>query len=192
MEENSYLKTIRNYITPSYGLTSYLNVIVQEHTFKKKETIQVSDQYCFGLLFISTGTLRLYTVKEEEETTVLFWHHHQFLVPMAALGSYIEGEIFIEFLEDSILMGYHDKHTAGLYKIFPEYPKLINTLYQQQLALVIQHTTGLAMLSAKARFHHLMLTSPQLFNLCDLKTIASYLGIHPKVLSRLRSQALNK
>ncbi|SFA42178.1 cAMP-binding domain of CRP or a regulatory subunit of cAMP-dependent protein kinases [Pedobacter suwonensis] len=192
MEENSYLKTIRNYISPSFGLSCYLNLLLKERTFKKKETLKLADEYCAVLLFISSGTLRLYTIDAEEETTLLFWHQHQFIVPMATLGNYTEGKLFIEFLDDATLTGYSDKHTANLYKLFPEYRVLMNKLYQHQLAALLLHTTALSRLNANARFNQLMHTRPELFNLCDLKTIASYLGIHPKVLSRLRSKAVKK
>ncbi len=192
MEENDYLKAIRNYISPSFGLTCYLNLLLRERTFKKKETLKLTDEYCTVLLFISSGTLRLYTLDAEEETTLLFWHQHQFVVPMATLTHYTGAELFIEFLDDATLTGYSDKHTANLYKLFPEYRVLMNQLYQQQLAALLLHTTTLARLNANARFNQLMHSRPELFNLCDLKTIASYLGIHPKVLSRLRSKAIKK
>lgn len=192
MEQSNYLKRIKDYVTLSFGLNSYLNYILQDRHFKKKETIDVSDPYFTTLLFIRTGTLRLYTVQDEEETTILFLQNNQFMIPFSMLCSYIGKEIYVEFLEDSTLTGYRDKHTNNLYKLFPEYRELINQLYQHQLAESIMHATALARLSASARFNHLMQVWPGLFNLCDLKPIANYLGIHPKVLSRLRSQALKK
>jgi CRP-like cAMP-binding protein len=192
MEQSNYLKRIKDYVTPSFGLNSYLNYIFQERHFKKKETIDVTDPYFTTLLFIRTGTLRLYAVQDEEETTILFRQNNLFMIPLYMLSSYIGKEIYVEFLEDSTLIGYKDKHTNNLYKLFPEYRELINQLYQQQLAESIMHVTALARLSASARFNHLMQIWPGLFNLCDLKPIANYLGIHPKVLSRLRAQALKK
>ncbi|WP_406823938.1 Crp/Fnr family transcriptional regulator [Pedobacter sp. KACC 23697] len=192
MEQSNYLKRIKDYVTPSFGLNSYLNYILQDRHFKKKETIDVSDPYFTTLLFIRTGTLRLYTVQDEEETTILFRQSNQFMLPLYMLSSYIGKEIYVEFLEDSTLTGYRDKHTNNLYKLFPEYRELISQLYQHLLAELIMHATALARLSASARFNHLMQIWPGLFNLCDLKPIANYLGIHPKVLSRLRSQALKK
>jgi L-amino acid N-acyltransferase YncA len=78
MEKESYFKTIGSYITLSIGLRAYLNYILHEDAFNRKHTLKLSDKYFSTLLFISTGTLRLYSTKEDEETTILFWQKNQF------------------------------------------------------------------------------------------------------------------
>ena len=192
MERESYFKKIEQYIKPSIGLKSYLNYIVQEYTFKKKQTVKLSDEYLSTMAFISTGTLRLYAIKEGEERTILFWQKGQFLTPLFMLGKYTEKEVYVEFLEDSTIIGYAETHTSNMNKLFREFKELINNLYQQQIAELILHAESLAHLTATARFENLMKSKPELFNLCELKIIADYLGIHPKVLSLLRSKAVKR
>jgi hypothetical protein len=192
MEKESYFKKIENYLNPSVGLRSYLNYILHHSTFKKKHSLKLSDKYFSTLLFINTGTLRLYSIKEEEETTILFWQQNQFIVPATMLSIYTQTEIYVEFLEDSSITAYKDKHTPNLYKVFPEYRELISKIYQQQIAELIIHSTELAHQDTNTRFENLMKSNPELFNLCDLKIIANYLGIHPKVLSHLRSKAVKR
>lgn len=192
MERESYFKKIEQYIKPSIGLKSYLNYILKEYTFKKKQTVKVSDEYFSTLAFISTGTLRLYVIKEGEERTILFWQKSQFLTPLFMLGKYIEREVYVEFLEDCTIFGYLETHTANMNKLFREYKDLINKLYQQQIAELILHAESLAHLTATARFENLMKSKPELFNICELKIIADFLGIHPKVLSLLRSKSVKR
>ncbi|MBB6237533.1 CRP-like cAMP-binding protein [Pedobacter sp. AK013] len=192
MEEENYFKKITDHLKPSVGLKNYLRYVLQKRAFKKKQTIAVTDPYFSTLLFIGTGTLRLYAIREEEETTILFWQKNQFLTPMFMLGNYLEKEVYVEFLEDTTLIGYRQTHTANLYKLFPEYREIINRLYQQQLAALMRHAEALAYLNTSTRFENLMKAKPELFTLCRLKIIADYLGIHPKVLSLLRSKAVKK
>ncbi|GGH03063.1 Crp/Fnr family transcriptional regulator [Pedobacter zeae] len=192
MENESYFKKIGVYLSTSYALRCYLGYIQEEHVFKKKQVINVSDRYFSTLLFVGTGTLRLYAVKNEEEATILFWQKGQFIPPMHTLGQDTQKEIYIEFLEETTLIGYSEKHTTNLYKLFPEFQELISKLYQQQVTELIMHAQSLAHLNASGRFNALMKSKPALFNLCELKIIANYLGIHPKVLSRLRAEAVKK
>lgn len=192
MEKESYFEKIGSYLNPSVGLKSYLNYILYQSTFKKRQTLKLSDKFFSTPIFISSGTLRLYYIKEEEETTVLFRQKNEFIVPSTMLGIYTQTELHVEFLEDSILTVYKDKHTPNLYKLFPEYRELINKLYQQQIAELIIHSTELAHQDTNTRFENLMKRNPELFNLCGLKIIANYLGIHPKVLSQLRSKSVKR
>nr|WP_315424849.1 hypothetical protein [uncultured Pedobacter sp.] len=192
MEQESYFKKIEYYLTPSAGLKSYLNYSLHERIFKKKQTIEISDEYFSTLAYISTGTLRLYAVKEGKERTILFWQKDQFLPPLFMLGKYIKKEVFVEFLEDAIIIGYPEIHTDNMNKLFRDYRELINKLYQEQISELILHAESLAHLNAKVRFENLMKSKPELFNLCELKIIADYLGIHPKVLSLLRSKAVKR
>jgi len=192
MEKESYFKKIEYYLNPSVGLKSYLNYILHQDTFKKKQAIKLSDKYFSTLLFINTGTLRLYSITEDEETTILFWQKNQFLMPITMLGTYTKTDLYIEFLEDSTITAYKEKHNSNLYKLFPEYRELISRICQQHLAELILHSTSLAHLDTTTRFENLMKSNPELFNRCDLKIIANYLGIHPKVLSHLRSKAVKR
>ncbi|MBE5320023.1 hypothetical protein IM793_12695 [Pedobacter sp. MR2016-19] len=192
MENESYFKKIECYLKPSYVLKCYLNHSLHERRFNKKQTVKVSELYSSPLIFISKGTLRLYAVKEKEETTILFWQKDRFLTSLLMLGEYAGKEMYVEFLEDSAIIAYKEIYTGNLYKVFPEYRELINKLYQQQIAELILYATSLAHLSSTARFNNLMKSKPELFNLCELKIIANYLGIHPKVLSRLRAKAVKR
>jgi CRP-like cAMP-binding protein len=192
MDKESYLKKIESYIMPSVGLRAYLNYILHEDAFKRKKTIKLSDKYFSPLLFISSGTLRLYSLEEDGETTIMFWYKNQFLIQMLMLHHYCERELYIEFLEDSKIIGYPEKHSANLFKLFPEYRELASKIYQAQIATLIQHSISLAQLDSSERFESLMKSNPELFNTCDLKIIANYLGIHPKVLSLLRSKAVKR
>ncbi|QDW23961.1 Crp/Fnr family transcriptional regulator [Pedobacter sp. KBS0701] len=192
MENESYFKKIECYLKPSYGLKCYLNYSLHERTFNKKQAVKVSELFSSSLIFISKGTLRLYAVKEEEETTILFWQKDRLLTSLLTLGEYTGKEIYAEFLEDSAIIAYREIHTGNLYNIFPQYRELINKLYQEQISDLILHAESLAHLTANARFNNLMKLKPELFNLCELKVIANYLGIHPKVLSRLRAKAVKR
>ena len=81
MEKESYFKKIEYYLTPTFGLKSYLNYSLHERIFKKKQTIEISDEYFSSLAYISTGTLRLYAVQEGTERTILFLQKDEFLPP---------------------------------------------------------------------------------------------------------------
>ncbi|QXU41447.1 Crp/Fnr family transcriptional regulator [Pedobacter sp. D749] len=192
MENENYFKRIEFYLMPSHGLKCYLNYIKREDKFEKKQTIKIDELFCSSLLFIDKGTLRLYAVKEEEETTILFWQKNRFLTSLLMLEEYAEKEFYVEFLEDSTIIRYKEIHTSNLYKLFDEFGGFVNKLYQHQIAELILHATSLAHLNSTARFNNLMKSKPELFNLCELKIIANYLGIHPKVLSRLRAKAVKR
>lgn len=192
MKKESYFETFESYVKPSVGLRAYLGYILREDIFKRKKTICLADNYFAPLLFLSSGTLRLYTVEEETETTILFWHRNQFITQMLMLQKYSQRDFYVEFLEDSTIITFAEKHSPNLFKVFPEYSDFTGKVYQNQISSLIKQSISLSKLSVKERYEELMKTNPELFNLCDLKIIANYLGIHPKVLSLLRSKAVKR
>ncbi|WP_426330102.1 Crp/Fnr family transcriptional regulator [Pedobacter sp. R-06] len=192
MEKEIYFEKMQAHLKPSIGLKAYLNYILQEDDFKRKKTIKLSDKLFDTLIFIESGTLRIYSRNEDGDTTIIFWFKKVFLPHMALLQQYATDELYVEFLEDSKILSFPQKHIPNLFKLFPEYRELEARIYQSHISKILQHSSALAHLDTLQRYEQLMETNPELFNLCELKNIANFLGIHPKVLSLLRSKAAKR
>lgn len=192
MEKETYFQQLEFYQKPSIGLKSYLTYILQEEKFKRKQTIKLADISFNTTVFIVSGTVRLFFFDEEKEITVHFYPKNTFLPHMNLLSGYFKQELMFEFLEDSVLLGFPEKHFANLFKLFPEYWKLEARISQSIVCTLMEHSISLAHLDSRRRLENLMASWPELFIVCELKHIANFLGIHPKVLSQLRSKALKR
>lgn len=188
MEKESYFEKINLLINPSVGLKSYLEYILQEQKFKRKKILKISDPHFSTILYVASGTLRLYYVDElAEEITLNFWFKGDFIPQMNSINDYYEQKLLIEFIETSVLINFPIKHHNNLLKLFPEYYSLESKISQSLISTRLKHSTLLATQKSKRRYDTLMNTNPALFNCCESKNIANYLGIHPKFLSLLRS-----
>jgi len=192
MEKETYFHYLESFQKLSIGLRSYLTYILQEEKFKRKQTIKPADIFFNTTVFIVSGTVRLYFFGEEKEITVHFYPKNTFLPHMNLLSGYFKQELMFEFLEDSVLLGFPEKHIANLFKLFPEYWKLEARISQSILCTLMEHSISLAHLDSRRRLENLMASWPELFIVSELKHIANFLGIHPKVLSQLRSKALKR
>jgi CRP/FNR family transcriptional regulator, anaerobic regulatory protein len=143
------------------------------------------------LYFIVNGYMRLFYYDEQGDEVTTF---------LATPNKYITS--FLDFI--------HDKKTnqnlecitdCELYKIERNtLRKLIDTnmgfqkyslfIFQESLAINEQRANDFATLSAEARYKKLMYIQPEIIQNVPIQYIASYLGIKPQSLSRIRKQMI--
>lgn len=140
--------------------------------------------------FLVSGSARLYYLHEQkgEEVTVWFWNTGDV---MWALGSFCRKrpcQYYLQLLEESRLLAVHRKHLQELAATYPNYLDLERTVSEAAHSQVIRHLHDRSSLSARERFDRLMQRNPRLFLKASVKDIASFLGMFPDTLSRLRAR----
>jgi CRP-like cAMP-binding protein len=139
---------------------------------------------CF---FILQGCVRRYYLVDGEEKTTEFFTELATITPV----SYVKkqpSEYFLSCLEDSIIaVGSPERNKVLLEKI----PKLENMVMQLQSELLIQNQLSFDSfknLSPEMRYQKFMEARPDLMNRVPLGHLATYLGITPVSLSRIRKR----
>jgi len=140
-------------------------------------------------IFVESGCLRTYTIDDKgKEHIIQFSPEDWWTGDLNSMHKNAPSECFIEALEDSEVLlaekGYMEKIT----QVVPE----IALSYQAGLekSLIARNKRILASMSApaEARYNDFMKTYPSLALRVPQHMIASYLGISPETLSRIRSQ----
>lgn len=143
------------------------------------------------LYFISQGIVRFYVEKPHpteppKEITFSFIVKNMFC---SAYDSFIMRkpcQYNIETLKDTIIYRIHYAHLQELYKS-TEIGNYIGRISAEGLYVrKAQREMSLLMHSAEERYLNLMKTYPEYLLQIPLKYIASYLGITPQALSRIR------
>ena len=78
----------------------------------------------------------------------------------------------------------------GFYRLFPEFNLVGRIIVQRYYVQSEKRLVDMRNQTSKARYLALLKRWPALFNRATVKDIASYIGMKPETLSRLRGQKL--
>ncbi len=156
--------------------------------FKKKEHFIEEGKVAHHLAFVASG-LMYYYLSDEGETKVgqFFFEGHW----AADFYSFITNEaskINIRALEDTelLLISYED--LEGLYQRLPKFERLGRLFIERVYVSAHQRNNSFLSESPETRYLNLINERPKVVERVPQYLIASYLGIKPESLSRIRKK----
>jgi CRP-like cAMP-binding protein len=162
--------------------------ILRLKTLKKNELLLLEGNVCNYGLFIEKGCIRYYYMNDGVESTGNFFFENDWY---ADFESYLYGKPSmqnIEALEDCVL---YLAYKEDFDKLVVEYP-VFNSFLRVMMERTIKGLTGKSMsmtlLPPEDRYLRFIKHCPKVVERVSLKHIASYLGVKPESLSRIRSR----
>jgi len=183
-------EVLESFHPTSRDLREYLNNILLHKEFKKGHVLLRPGQVPSTVWFIQKGAARGYVFDDRkgEQITTWFWHRGDFMLALDSFCRQLPTSFYIEILEDSTLLSVTYEKLEETAKRFPALRHVERCIMEECLHRVYRHYHDRAHLPVKARFVRLMHERPQLFQVASIKDIASFLGMFPDTLSRLRSE----
>jgi hypothetical protein len=190
MKKEEYLSKLSSYQKLSIGLSAYLNYAMYQANFNKMEKISLDSTALGSFCYLAKGSGRLfiYDTENEQEITILFFQAQDMLPNLKSISKYVQGQLFIQFPENTELLSIPHIHTENIYKLFRESSDLIAGIHAEILAKIIIVSTGLKIHDADQRLDNLLESFPTVFSKIAVKDVASYLGIHSSTLSAMRNK----
>jgi len=162
---------------------------IQKRIIKKDEFLIKEGKICEEMMFVKSGIFRAFysTEKGEEITYCLAFPG----MVVTALSSFISGQptqenfqaitdIELEVLPKSVMEKWYDTSANWL--------KVNKLLMEEEYMKLEKRAISLQKEGAKQRYEAMMLAYPKEINYVPLLFLASYLGVTPRHLSRLRKE----
>jgi CRP-like cAMP-binding protein len=139
--------------------------------------------------FLARGTVRsFYRDLQGVEYTKTFHVPSSFIGAYSSITSGQINQIYIQALEDSTLLVADYRKIMELYNQFPSLERLARKLAETYFMVKEQREIELVMMDASQRYEIFQKEFPGLENRIPQYYIASYLGITPTQLSRIRAK----
>jgi CRP-like cAMP-binding protein len=158
-----------------------------ERRFRKGSIILCEGETEKYLSFIVSGSVRLFTITPTgEDVSINFASENCFTGSYSSFISQKPSSVSVEALEDLFLLSISFEHLNKCYSVSATGERLgrlnaeIHLLHQEERQI------SLLTKSATERYIELLELNPHLLKLVKLQHIASYLGIKPESLSRIR------
>ncbi|TAF98550.1 MAG: Crp/Fnr family transcriptional regulator [Cytophagia bacterium] len=159
---------------------------VKKGTILLKEGQKSKDEY-----FVLKGCIRKYYIIDGEEKTTAFFTEMDALTPHCAINN-TPSDYFVSCVEDTILTVASTDLGIELFAKFPKFQDMCRILSEELVAKQQINFDEFKISSPEQRYLSLIQKRPDLIQRVPQHQLASFLGIKPQSLSRLRARIVEK
>ncbi|MEM8527566.1 MAG: Crp/Fnr family transcriptional regulator [Bacteroidota bacterium] len=141
--------------------------------------------------FVLKGCIRTFYLIDGEEKTTAFYTEMEGITPHCVL-TLKPSEYHIACVEDSIIIAYNPAMEAAIFEQFPKFERLCRLLSEELIAKQQLNFDEFKTSSPEQRYLNLIEKRPGLMQRVPQHQLASFLGITPQSLSRLRKRLAKK
>ncbi len=185
------LKYLSKYTSITEELENAINESTFFKTYKKGTTLLKEGGLSNECYFILEGCIRSYFLKDGEEKTIEFYTEEQVVTP-ANYGKSTPSQYYLECIEDTVVNVGNPTLEKEMYQKYPQLESLSRVIAEVILTKQQESFTEFKSSTPEERYLNLLKTRPDLIQRASQHQIASYLGIKPESLSRIRKRLINK
>jgi CRP-like cAMP-binding protein len=192
MLPNRLIEYIQRYVPLTVEEQERILRVYRPHSLKRKEFLYVQGKRCEIEAFVLSGALRVFYADTKGHDHVL-----NFALPdwwVGDITSFTEGTpsmTSVQALEDSELLVIDPPDREALLRDIPQLEHMFRIILQKHLVSFQKRFLSAVSETADVRYKNLLEKMPTIEQLVPQHQIASYLGILPESLSRMKKQLLH-
>ena len=168
------------------------SVMVPKRVRKDAFLLQEGEQARY-MAFVTKGCLRAYTIdKKGHEHIIQFAPEGWWITDLYSFLTGREATYFIDALEESDVLLIDAASYEKLCATVPKFERYFRILLQNNYIATHRRLVATVTLTAEERYTQMLQEFPNLARRVALRHIASYLGITPEALSRIRNRIAKK
>lgn len=169
-----------------------LNEYFTPKKLRKKQYLLQQGDVCKSMAFVAKGLLRTYNIDDsgQQHMSIFGWEGWW----LSDFNSFLSGEpaVFdIDAIEDSELLLISREDYEKITITIPIMDRYFRILYQNSLVTKEQRLMSNISHTAEEKYLHLVKSNPELIARVSQNLIASYLGLAPETISRIKKSQAN-
>lgn len=186
-------KYLRQFLEKNTTLSEQELLEVMAHilvnSYKKGTVLLKQGDISGKCYFVLKGCVRQYAVGDDgRETTYNFFTEGQSIVLFKSYKLKVPSDCFLGCLEDSVLIVGSPDSEESMYDQFPEVKNITRNIMELNFGQTQEDTAMLMGRTPEERYLRLMEKRPELIKRVPQHQLASYLGITPESLSRIKKR----
>lgn len=182
------LNTIQHYIPLSSADEAIIATLVRQLNLKKGEHLLQAGQVCKNVFFIDKGLVRYYASIEGEEKTSYFNKEGEFVCDYASFLPQQPSRTNIQALEDATVYSISQANMDLLYQQVEHGERFGRLAISEVFVSAIHQINSLYSDPPELRYQTFLTKFPEIAQRIPQYYIASYVGIKPQSLSRIRKR----
>jgi CRP-like cAMP-binding protein len=162
--------------------------LLRYEKFEKGDYLQRAGQVCNRVSFVSTGLVRMYKTIRDQDFTMFFAFSGEYVTDYASFLTRTPSDTYLQALEDTEAVHlYYDDMQSGYdrHPVWQKYGRLVAEFIYISLA---RRTHMLQTCTPEELYLSVLNETPHILEQVPQHYIASYLGIQPESLSRIRKR----
>lgn len=190
--ENEIVKLISRHLELTNEEAAAFAECIPIKTFKKGEILLREGQISRDSYFVIQGCLRKYYIMSGEEKTTEFYVEDESVASLQSYKNKTPANHYFECVEESRLAVLSYDKEQELFKRVPKYETLCRMSMEDNFGEQQEALAKFIMSSPEERYKNLVDTRPDLLQRIPQYHLASYLGVKPESLSRIRKRIAKK
>ncbi|WP_422359376.1 Crp/Fnr family transcriptional regulator [Reichenbachiella sp.] len=180
---------LNNYLLLSQEEIDALHQKTTVRKVKRRQFVLSAGEICKSYFFVVEGCFKMYKVDEAaKEHNLLFAIENEWITDIGSLHNDRPSELYIEAIEPSTIIQLNKSELIYFYENHLKFNRTFRVIVENQYIELQQRLLQTISTTAEERYLNFMSDHPHLINRLPSAQIASYLGITPEFLSRIRSQ----
>lgn len=157
--------------------------------YRKRQYVLQEGDVCNHFNFVIRGCLRMYKVDEKGSTHIIqFASENWWLTNIGSFHERKPSELNIDALEDTMVLQISYDNLIALYIQVAKFDRIFRVLIENSFVTLQNRLLQNISSTAEDRYNSFIEVYPHLSNRLPQTQIASFLGITPEFLSRLRNR----
>jgi len=181
-------KFLSNYIDFSdKEYESFISIAITKK-YSKNEYLFNAGRSVQKLFFVKSGFMRGYRIQEGIDVTHHFYLDNWLATDYESFLTGNKGELYIQALADTTVFEFDKTKLYAFYKSHEKFEKIRFIQAEDAYLRMVRRLKKFQCMELKERYLEFVNENPELINLVPQRHIASYLGVSPQSLSRLKNE----
>lgn len=189
--ENEILKYLSKYVPITDEMENAIKESAFIKSFKKGTILLEQGNFSNECFFVLKGCIRSFCIIEGEERTIEFYTEEQAVTP-TSYGQKVASKHYLECTEDTIASVGSPELEIEMYQKYPQLESVTRVIGEIVMSKYQESFADFKMANPEDRYLNLLKTRPDLLQRVPQHQIASYLGIKPESLSRIRKRIMTQ
>jgi len=190
-DKNVILKNISRHIVLTSSEEEHFCSVLRKTSIKRKNYFLEEGAVAKDVAFVINGCLRAYSIDNNGFEHILqFAPQDWWITDMYSFVSGKPGTLFVDAVEDTEALLLSREDQLQLFNNIPKFERYFRILTEKSLVSSRQRMMDNLSLTAQERYETFCNYYPTLINALPQKMIASYIGVTPEFLSKMKAMLL--
>ena len=186
------IEKLRSYIEFSEDEERFIDNVFKSKRFAKGEHFLLAGDVCREAAFVESGVFRSYINADERDATYYFAAENEFICDYPSFLPQLPSYINIQALEDAEIRAINFDDLQRFYREVNFGERFGRLIAEEIFIDAIQQLSSFYQDNPAVRYRNFVHRFPQLVQRLPQYYIASYVGIEPQSLSRIRRRFLSE
>ncbi len=188
MSHDFLIKSISSFVKLSEEELDQITNTLQVVTLKRREVLSSIGDVCRKVYFVDSGLLRYYQIVEGEEVTGQFFFEGSWYADLESFVSEKPSRQCAQAIEETRLLAVSRKDLYQLFEDIPKFERFGRLMAENAFIGLRRKIDRISLFTAEEAYLDLIKTRPKVSERVPQHYIASFLGIKPQSLSRIRKR----